>query len=804
MSANVIQSSFAAGELSPNLYGQVDLAKYHIGAATMRNFFVDYHGGASTRAGTQLIGTPESNTYTKLVPFVFSTAVGQTYILVFSNLRLQFIKNPGGTPPHPNSSNSGFIISGGGPYTLTTPYTSADLKYLKYSQSADVMELTLLNPDTGSSYKRMELKRFADDIWSLTVPAIGTSVVSAGGVATITAPPSGSTDPLNTTYLYSVTAVDRNGQESNLSSFVYVTGLNMQITQGTVTIAWDPVGGASYYNVYKATPTPGGVIPMPNAPLGYIGYTQGNQFTDSNIIPDFTISPPLHYDPLDGGALTDYTITSPGSGYGVEGTVINISGTGSGALILPIITPNTAGGVGSITGLFMVNPGNGYSGTTTLTATGLGSGFAATVNAGPANTNPTCSAFFQQRLVLASTPAAPVTLYGSRPGFFNNFDVSNPVVDSDAFTFTLAAQQVNAIEHMVPMPGGLVLFSDGGVNQLTGGSSGANNPLAVTPTSAVIVPQSDYGCSAAVRPIKIDYDLIYPSSEGTIIIALAYNFFVNIYTGSDISILSSHLFYPLTITDWTWQNIPNKAIWATRSDGALLSCTYLKPQEILGWARHDTQGNFESVASVREGPGEGVYFVVNRGGQRYIERLCDRNYSTGKVSAWCLDCAQSYVGAPTTVVSGLTLEGATVYALADGVPRGPFVVTGGQITLPVAASTVVVGLTFQCQLQSLYLNLGSTENTVQGKRKKIAALSTRVKDAAGLKMGTTFSTLTPFIPGVSSTDPPQPAPPGLMTGDMRMQIDPYYSVGGQMCIQQDDPLPATVLAFIPELAMGDS
>jgi hypothetical protein len=359
---------------------------------------------------------------------------------------------------------------------------------------------------------------------------------------------------------------------------------------------------------------------------------------------------------------------------------------------------------------------------------------------------------------------------------------------------------------MVTMPGGLVLFTDAGVQQLTGGAVTATNPLAVTPSSAVVVPQSYYGANNFCEPIVINYDILYAQSEGTVIRDLQYNFFVNIYTGTDITLLSSHLFYPHQIIDWAYQDVPFKCVWLIRDDGVLLSLTYLKEQEITGFARHDSQGGvFESVAVIREGTMDAVYFVVNRGGNRFIERLCDRNYAGGVSTAWCLDSALSYSGAPTTVVSGLNhLEGYAVMALADGVPRGPFTVAGGAITLPVAASNIVAGLPIQAQLQTLYLDVGEGGGSIQGKRKKIAAMSTRVKETAGLKIGTTFATLTPFRPGISSTDPAAwPAPPGLVTGDMRLVMDPMYQVSGSIAIQQDDPLPATVLAVIPEISIGD-
>src|SRR6266478_77055 len=92
MSTNIIQTSFAGGELSPTLYARVDLAKYHIGAARLRNFFVDYRGGASNRPGFELVcQVKDSVNPERLIPFQFSTI--QNYILEFSNLAMRVIKS---------------------------------------------------------------------------------------------------------------------------------------------------------------------------------------------------------------------------------------------------------------------------------------------------------------------------------------------------------------------------------------------------------------------------------------------------------------------------------------------------------------------------------------------------------------------------------------------------------------------------------------------------------------------------------------------------------------------------------------
>jgi hypothetical protein len=156
-----------------------------------------------------------------------------------------------------------------------------------------------------------------------------------------------------------------------------------------------------------------------------------------------------------------------------------------------------------------------------------------------------------------------------------------------------------------------------------------------------MVPQSFYGASD-VPPIVIDYDILYVQSEGSIIRDLQYNFFVNIYTGTDVTILSSHLFYPLTVTAWAYQDTPYKVIWAVQDNGRLLSLTWLKSQEVAGWAQHDMNGVVEDVAVVREGSEDALYVSVNRGGLRHIERLCDRIYDQID-DAWCLNAALSTV-----------------------------------------------------------------------------------------------------------------------------------------------------------------
>lgn len=870
---SLIQNSFASGELAPGLWGRQDVSKVRQGAAVMRNFFVDYKGGCSTRPGTQFIGHPGTTGYARLIPFQFSAAIGQTYMLVFSAQRIRFIKTTGGFS-YPNSSNAGFILNLGVPYEVITPYLEADLPFLKFSQVADKMVIT------RHGYARRVLSRIADTNWTLT-PITPTVGPTAPTITSITSSAVIAPDPGDTRYMYAVTAVDATGVESYPSlPFVSGAALNLALSQGAVTVFWSAVATAVYYRVYKALPASGGRVPSFAEQFGFAGYTYGTSFADNNIIPDFTLAPPSANNPFANSKIIGYTITVSSADWPVGGTTITVvDGTGTGAVIHPILNNNIAGGVGTITGLYVANPGQGYT-APTLTAVGAGGTvFTATAILGPATGNdPDVVGLFQQRQVYASTTNNPLGVFASRPSSFNDFRVTNPTVDNDAYEFTIASQQINDIVWLQSMPGGLVIASNSGIVQLTGGSQNASNPAAVTPSSAVVVPQSYYG-AADIHPIIIDSDILYVQSEGSVIRDLQYNLFVNIYTGTDVTILSSHLFYPLTIRDWAYQDTPFKVIWAVVDNGGLLSLTWLKAQEIAGWARHDTLGTVEAVSVVREGPEDALYLSVLRNGLRCIERLADRIYYQID-DAWCLDSALSTasnyptasitvsamsglvtinasagvfsaasvgrviraVGAKAVVtqfnsatqvvanvvysfgglvldsgtwridpvvnaVSGLThLNGLVVYALADGVVQGPFTVAAGAITLTTPASQVVVGLPFQAQVQPLYLDIEG-QNTIQGRLKKNVAATLRVKDAARVKFGTSFATVREYVPAVSSTDPPNnlgTTGTGMLLGDIRAHIDPIFDRTGAVCIQQDFPLPCTVLALIPEYAQGDT
>src|SRR5690606_41451662 len=93
-----------------------------------------------------------------------------------------------------------------------------------------------------------------------------------------------------------------------------------------VGLTWTPVSDARYYNVYRSNVFPGdGTSPSDvtrAAQLGFLGQAFGPTFTDTNIIPDFTSSPPRGNNPFAHGSITKIEVTNPGSSYDKNDTEI--------------------------------------------------------------------------------------------------------------------------------------------------------------------------------------------------------------------------------------------------------------------------------------------------------------------------------------------------------------------------------------------------------------------------------------------------------------------------------------------------
>ena len=334
-----IQPSFAKGEVSPRLFGRVDTAAYKIGLSTARNVVVKTSGGVINRPGLEFIGFSKDMANTpRLRRFRFNTT--DTYMLEFSAGAMRVIRDDAHvtealkTVTSINNANPGiFIIPAHGYsvgddlnfsvfgmfaidgrrfrvasvldantitvrnimtnaivdttlmttfisgtaarlYTLATPYAQADLATLKFVQSASVMTIT--HPTYPEGY----LTRTGDAAWTLTNPTFAPSILAPTSL-TVTPVSTGTTS-----YAYQVTALSATtGEESLPSTAALISNGNATANN---TLAWTAVAGASQYSVYKAQ----------NGVYGFIGISPASTFTDSNMAPALSITPPAARNPF--------------------------------------------------------------------------------------------------------------------------------------------------------------------------------------------------------------------------------------------------------------------------------------------------------------------------------------------------------------------------------------------------------------------------------------------------------------------------------------------------------------------------
>jgi len=418
---------------------------------------------------------------------------------------------------------------------------------------------------------------------------------------------------------------------------------------------------------------------------------------------------------------------------------------------------------------------------------------------------PRCVSFVEQRLAFASSKNNPQACWMSQTANYENFGFSSPAKASDAVTFRIRARQVNEIRSLLPMRGMMLLTS--GAEWIVSGGSQSD---AITP-SAVKIDNQGYRGAARVQPVVVGNTVLFPQDRGGVIRDFSYEFAQDSFVGRDLTILARHFFEGRSIKSWGYAQAPWSMVWVVLDNGKLLSLTYMKEHEVWAWTEHESDdGIFESVAVISEDQEDVPYFVVRRtvnGVQRrYIERLHSRNFSDVQ-DAFFVDSGLTYVGTPSTVISGLGhLEGKQVVALANGNVVRNLTVSGGSVTLPNPVTQAHIGLPITSMLETLSLDLGAVQGlgTVQGRTKSVSEVTLRVENTRGVFVG----------PYDGDRDSPHLVEYKqrqteawneaikMYTGDIHITPAWDWNERGSIVVKQFDPLPMTILALMPDVSIG--
>jgi hypothetical protein len=685
---HLLQPNFARGEVSPYLFGRVDLTAYSSGLRTLRNAFVRPEGPVSNRPGFQYTGNAltQSTKASILVPFVFSAT--QSYVIEIGMLTAQVF-------------STGALVTGA---AFVTPWATADLPLLRWSQSSDT--LTLVHP----SYPPYEIKRTSANSFTC-LPAVyvqgpflpqntdGTTFVSAsaisgtvtltasapifnanqaGGLMQLTQQDLSTIPPWEPSKLFT----DTSGNKINPIGLYRRASLKNYkcVSINAASLPANGVATGTFipsHNQGTQTDGDGGTIPNLAAICGvswqyqdsgygvvlitnFISSTQVTAIVQPNYVggpallplvcvggPTAVVGPfafvstanQTAFTPLTGATSTDPTkffVTVNGiyqapASYSVTGTTLTfLAGQAAGANIV----------IKQISAL----------GQTTYWAFGAFSkdqGYPSTVS------------YFPDRLILAATTAQPVGVFGSQTSQYHNFQVNNPVVASDAFTVFLNARQLNAISDLIPLSD-LIVGTSNILWRLWPGSTGtALGPLAIKAD-----PQSYYGENAKCAAILYGDSAIFAEYDGRRLRDMIYQFAYDKFVGQELTLYSRHLIpFGTQMMRLAYKPDPaGQMVFALRSDGQLLVCTYLREQQVTGWAHWDTQGTFEDICVVPENTSYALYAITSRSvqgaNQRYVERLASREVKT-IYDYQFLDCNLTYDGRNTSTTTMQFINGTT-------------------------------------------------------------------------------------------------------------------------------------------------
>ena len=764
-----VQNVLNGGEISPLMRGRVDQPRYSTGTREMLNFVPMPQGGVTRRPGTRYLGAA-CHEKARLVPFVFSATQGR--MLEFGD-HVMRVWLPDGS----------LVTKDGTIMTVEAPFAVEDLADLRFAQSADVIYFA------HPSYAPCKVSRYADDDWRFStltfMPAIYAPGTPSLSILDKRAGDDKPASPSKTDYSYLVTAIDENGVESKPSEAAAIEAEDLNSVDYHIRISWTAVEGAVSYRIYNKKQgvfgfigrtehgeTTGGTISgirmgaLTSGVLRYAGSITRNVDTGHD-----------ESYPGEGDARPSSDATSALSVYAAEQNAFLLGGklfvrvtktTNTTSWIFNDNDPDHPGKWESrhttTTEAFWAmadcssdNPAGSYAacetgdlGTDARAPSGsIGPYRIEMVYSGaslyyddknigadiedtpPEYENPfegegnypTQVFFHQQRLGYAATTNRPITVWLSRSGEFESFASSTPPKDDDAIEVTLAATQANRIVWLQPDRTSLAFGTEGSEWLLT-----PSEGVALTPSTVSFQLQTTSGGSDAVPAVSLNGSIVYVQRGSGAVREFAYSYSADKYLSQDLTILARHVVRDVDIVSWAFQQEPYSVLWCVLSDGTMAALTYMKEQEVIGWHRHETDGNFLDAASMPGVPDDQLWFLVRREGGVFVERMDGFFDADDLAEAYFLDSALNYQGEPVTHFSGLShLAGRQVQVFADGgTIDGLFVSAQGELALEAPASSVHVGLPYVSRLVPNLPEVEGQQGTSFLHNRKISAVRLRV------------------------------------------------------------------------------
>lgn len=634
------------------------------------------------------------------------------------------------------------VLSGGSPYEVVTPYTEADLINEAGAFAIDYTQSGDILYLAHRSHAPRKLSHFADTNWTLTEYAPTGGPFQDQNATAVTVYASGNTGSIALHASAAIFTADMVGTLFYLEQKTISDVLQWEVGKSITTPATRRSGGRNYSALNSATT--GTITPT---------HTEGAVY--------------------DGDAGVQWQYLD--AGYGWAQITAYTSTTQVSATVLSRI-PDGAVGSGNASTKWALGAWSDTYGW------------------------PDCVGFYLDRLVWARDQ----TIWMSVAGDYENMqprDAGRQLTDS-AIALPIPSRRGNPILWLETLEIGLVVGT--GSDEWLVGPASRNDPLG--PLNISANPAGAIG-SRAVPALRIFDSIIFTQRSGKRLRALRYLQGEGaIY--SDLNAYADHVTLAFVSTAYVQE--PYSMIVGIGSDGAFSAVTYYPEQQVLGWWRRPMSGVVECVQSIPspDASRDDLWLIVRRtidgATHRYVEwmkpPLADE---ANQVDAFYVDSGITYSGASTTSITGLAhLEGETVNVLVDGATHPQRTVASGSITLQRAGTTVHVGLPYTARLATMDLESGSATGTAQGKMKRAYRLAIRLFRTLGGRLGTSETKLDTLQFRDASV--PMGSAPPLFTGDKYAPGPGGSDRVARVWFEHSDPLPATVVAVMPQLNTEDA
>jgi hypothetical protein len=764
----------SGGEWAPDMEGRIDLPRYARSVKEMTNFIAKKQGGAIRRGGWHYADeTKYQDKMAKMIPFIFGTE--QAYAIEAGDLYMRFFMD-GFLIRDTTGSN---LITNGQFTTGIANWTDLSVApgFIEWNGGWECMELD--GGDGGIGWGQQGISTTAGKSYELHFRVFTNPLKLRIGST------SGGDEILNDTE-YGLTFDPWHiCRFKARSTTTYIQCRRTSIGGGKL----DDVTCYEYAAVEKVTP-------YPLAKLRQIRWTQ-----DANIMYLACVG----YKP--------YQLTRTSHIAWTLGQMVFIDGPYMDEVTTSTITPSgTTGSInlvasaplfysGHIGALWRIKHGTttptwgyveitGVTDTTHAAATvkkTLGATTASTGHCEGAWSDyrgwPRAVAFWQGRLYFAGSDSFPHTAWGSKVG--KPLEFTPGTLDDDPVTFYCYSAKVNTILWLAASRS-IMAGTLGGEFNIRGAEGG---PL--TPTAPDVRNDSTCGVADAM-PVRVGNSVLFIQYSQKKVMELVYAWDQDAYNASDLCVLADHIAEP-GLFQIDWQQEPFGVVWGVRSDSVLIGCTYEKISDTVGWHRHSTDGEVESlcvipnVSILQDQPWAVIRRVIDGQIKRYVE------YMDPAIDC---DCALTYGGLPVSKVYGMGhLIGKEVDIVGDGaVYPTQIVPADGSLTIDPPASQIQAGLHYQSKIITQRPEIATTYGTTQGVQKRWSDVRVRLIDTSGIQIN---GEQIPF----RQVEDPMDQGVQPFTGDKRI-TNLGWDPDGRIEIVQDEPLPAHVVCVYGSLEIG--